>query len=46
MHVVPVVVIEWAVGVALDQVSTVAQVGDVVQVAAAEREAGSRRRGT
>lgn len=30
----PVVVIEWAVGVALDEVSAVAQVRDVVQVAA------------
>lgn len=44
VHVVPVVVVERAVGVALDQVSAVAQVGDVVQVAAAGREAGGRRR--
>lgn len=44
VHVVPVVVVERAVGVALDQVSAVAQVGDVVQVAAARREAGGRRR--
>lgn len=35
----PVVVVEWAVRVALDQVSAVAQVGDVVQVAAARWEA-------
>lgn len=41
VHVVPVVVVEWAVGVALDQVSAVAQVGDVVQVAAARWNAGS-----
>lgn len=39
----PVVVIEWAVRVAFDQVSAVAQVGDVVQVAAARWEAGSER---
>lgn len=39
----PVVVVEWAVRVALDQVSAVAQVGDVVQVAVVRWEAGSGR---
>lgn len=39
VHVVPVVVVQRTVGVAFDQVRSVAQVGDVVQVAG-EREGG------
>lgn len=39
VHVVPVVVVQRTVGVAFDQVRSVAQVGDVVQVAG-ERPGG------
>lgn len=40
VHIVPVVVVERAVGVALDEVSAVAQVGDVVQVSAVGQNKG------